>query len=156
LTPTSLDIGAQIQNALELFGPRAESEGIALDTILPDSPLYVQADESALQRILHNLLSNALKFTGAGGSVEVRARDEGDTVGLVVSDTGIGIDPGFRDELFDPFKQGKSGTDRPYEGSGLGLAVTKQLLDHLDGSIEVESTPGEGTVFHIHLPKADR
>jgi len=155
LTPASLHIGDQIQDAVDLFGPRAESEGIALNTSLSVSDLHVRADESALQRILHNLLSNALKFTEAGGSVDVQVHDEGDTVCLSVADTGIGIDPDFRDELFEPFKQGQTGTDRPYEGSGLGLAVTKQLLDHLDGSIEVESTPGEGTVFHIRLPKAD-
>ena len=152
LTPRPLDIREQIDHAVELFSSQAQSAGIALDTTLPDGPLRAQADESALQRILHNLLSNAVKFTDAGGSVEVRASEDGDSICIAVADTGIGIDPEFRDDLFDPFKQGSTGTDRTYEGSGLGLAVSKQLIDHLDGSIEVESTPGEGTVVHLHLP----
>ncbi len=155
LTPTDLDLSKQIQDALELFAPRAESAGVDLEATLPDAPLHAHADESALQRILHNLLSNAVKFTEAGGSIEVRAAREEETINLSVADTGIGIDPDFRDELFDPFKQGSSGPDRSHEGSGLGLAVTEQLVDRLNGSLEVESTPGEGTVFHIHLPKAD-
>ncbi len=155
LTPEPLDVRDHIREAVDLFEPRAESAGVALDAVLPGRPLPAHTDGSALQRILHNLLSNAVKFTKTGGTVEVRAEAEEDGIVVAVADTGIGIDPEFRDELFEPFKQGSSGTDRTHEGSGLGLAVTKQLVDHLDGTIDVDSTPGEGTVISIRLPAAE-
>jgi len=155
LTPTPLDLREHIKDAVELFAPRAESAGVGLEASLPDEALPAHVDESALQRILHNLLSNGVKFTEAGDSIEVRGAEAEETIDVSVADSGIGIGPDFRDELFDPFKQGSSGPDRSHEGSGLGLAVTKQLVDRLNGSIEIESTPGEGTVFHIHLPKAE-
>ena len=152
LTPRPLDVRAELADTVDLFTPRAESAGIDLTARLPDQPLTVRADEGALQRILHNLLSNAVKFTESGGSVTVRATQADGGAAIEVEDTGIGIAPDFQPDLFDPFKQGSTGTDRSHEGSGLGLAVTKRLVDHLGGTIDVESTPGEGTVFRLWLP----
>jgi signal transduction histidine kinase len=145
-------VRAELADTIDLFTPRAESAGIDLTAHLPDHPLQVQADEGALQRILHNLLSNAVKFTEGGGTVTVRAAAQDGGAVIEVADTGIGIDPDFQPDLFDPFKQGSTGTDRSHEGSGLGLAVTKRLVEHLDGTIDVESTPGEGTVVRVWLP----
>ena len=155
LTPQIIDVRAELADALDLFAPRAESAGINMTATLPDQPLEVRADEGALQRILHNLISNAVKFTEDGGTVTVRSETANDGVIIEVEDTGIGIDPNFRPNLFDPFKQGSTGTDRSYEGSGLGLAVTKRLVAHLDGTIDVESPPGEGTTFRLWLPLSD-
>jgi len=155
LTPQTIDVRAELADTVDLFAARSESAGIDMTADLPDHPLRVRADEGALQRILHNLLSNAVKFTESGGSVTVRASTADDGVVVEVEDTGIGIDPDFEPDLFAAFKQGSTGTDRSYEGSGLGLAVTKQLVDHIGGTITVESTPDEGTTFRLWLPPSE-
>jgi signal transduction histidine kinase len=155
LSPLPLDVRAEVADAVDLFAPQAETADIDVTAHLPDRPLEARADEGALQRILHNLLSNAVKFTESGGAVAVRATEGDGGVVIEVEDTGIGIDPDFRPDLFAPFEQGSTGTDRSHEGSGLGLAVTKRLVDYLDGTIDVESTPGEGTIFRVWLPAPD-
>jgi DNA-binding response OmpR family regulator len=114
-------------------------------------------DRDKLEKVLLNLLSNALKFTSAGGAVAVTA-----TVELVanppayrlvvtVADTGIGIAPEQLPHIFDRFYQGDNSTTRAYEGSGIGLALAKELTELHGGEITVESTPGEGTVFKVIL-----
>ncbi|HKL87782.1 MAG TPA: ATP-binding protein, partial [Salinibacter sp.] len=89
------------------------------------------------------------------GAVTIRATTADGGIVVEVEDTGIGIDPNFQPDLFAAFKQGSTGTDRSYEGSGLGLAVTKQLVDHIGGAISVESTPDEGTTFRLWLPPSE-
>ncbi|HKL89305.1 MAG TPA: ATP-binding protein, partial [Salinibacter sp.] len=155
LTPQTIDVRTEVADTVDVFAARSESAGIEMTADLPDRPLRVRADEGALQRILHNLLSNAVKFTESGGAVTIRATTADGGIVVEVEDTGIGIDPDFQPDLFAAFKQGSTGTDRSYEGSGLGLAVTKQLVDHIGGSISVESTPDEGTTFRLWLPPSD-
>jgi signal transduction histidine kinase len=94
-------------------------------------------------------VSNAIKYTGEGGAVTVRVRTDDDEVVVVVADTGAGIDPSIRDTLFDPFEQ--SGDES--EGAGLGLAITHRLVSLMGGTIDVESTPGEGATFTLRLPR---
>jgi signal transduction histidine kinase len=100
----------------------------------------------------HNLLSNAVKFTEAGGSVTTRVYAESDSVALEVEDTGIGIAPDRLPELFEPFKQASDGPEHSQEGSGLGLAVTKRLVDRMNGDINVDTARGDGTCFKVSLP----
>ena len=98
-------------------------------------------------------MSNVVTYTGEGGSVTVRARAEADTVVVTVADTGVGIDPAFQGPLCDPFEQSAEGSQQNEGGTGLGLAITQRLASLMGGSIEVESTPGEGLVFTLRLPR---
>jgi PAS domain S-box-containing protein len=148
----SIDAAREVEETAELFERRAAEKDVEMNADIPDGPLWTRADRGALERVLHNLLSNAVKFTEPGGSVVARSYPESETVTFEVEDTGVGIDPDFLPDLFDAFEQESTGHDRNHEGSGLGMAVTKRLVDRMDGSIEVESEPGEGTCFTIKLP----
>jgi signal transduction histidine kinase len=127
---------------------------VTLSSQTPDHSLWATADRGALRRVLHNLLSNAVKFTEAGGSVTTRVDAGPDRVAIEVEDTGVGIAPERLPELFEPFKQAAGGPERSHEGSGLGLAVTKRLVNHMDGEIDVDTECGEGTCFTVSLPRA--
>ena len=155
LSTERVDVVSLVNDAVDLFGRRARERGITMQTDLPEAPLTALADQGAVQRILYNLLSNATKFTEQGDIICVRALREDPAVRLDVKDTGVGIAQEFRPHLFDAFKQGSTGTDRSHEGTGLGLAVTKRLVDHLDGTIEVHSEKGTGTRFVVRLPLAE-
>ncbi|MFB6272204.1 MAG: sensor histidine kinase, partial [Salinibacter sp.] len=119
-------------------------------------PVWARADAGGLQIALRNLLSNAIKYTGEGGTVWVRVRQAGGMAVLEVEDTGIGTDPETVQGLFEAFKQASEGIRREYEGTGLGLTVTKEVLDQMGGSIEVETEKGEGSRFTVRLPQAEQ
>jgi signal transduction histidine kinase len=153
LDRTEIDVGSEIAETVALLQPRAEEDEIALHTDLPEETVAAEVDPAALHRILDNIVSNALKFTEAGGRVDVSLRGEDDTVIITVEDTGVGIDPEFMPELFDAFKQEQTGVSRTYEGSGLGLTVVRRLVDLHQGDIEVESTKNEGSRFTITLSR---
>ena len=142
------------REAIDLFQGRAHERGVEL-VLETDRPrLWVLADQGALDRILSNLISNAIKFTDEGRITVLLLQDTAHVV-LAVADTGIGIAPGFLPRLFEEFEQESSGTGRAFEGSGLGLTITKHLVALLNGTITVDSQPGEGTTFSIHLPAAE-
>jgi len=149
-----IDAVQEVEETVELFEQRAAEKDVDMNAVLPEDSLRAWADRGALERVLHNLLSNAVKFTNPGGSVTARAYADPDTVTFEIEDTGVGIDPEFLPHLFDAFEQESTGPDRDHEGSGLGMAVTKRLVDRMDGTIEVDSEPGEGTRFTIELPAA--
>ena len=149
-----IEITAEADEAVSLIEPRAEEAGVTLSSQTPDHSLWATADRGALRRVLHNLLSNAVKFTEAGGSVTTRVDADPDRVAIEVEDTGVGIAPERLPELFEPFKQAAGGPERSHEGSGLGLAVTKRLVNHMDGEIDVDTECGEGTCFTVSLPRA--
>ncbi len=109
-------------------------------------------DARRIRQILANLLSNALKFTEAGGQVNLRVRREQQGVVFQVEDTGIGISETQQSRLFETFQQLEAGPQRQYQGTGLGLALTKQLVELHGGSITVTSRPGVGSVFTVRLP----
>jgi PAS domain S-box-containing protein len=114
----------------------------------------VVADAARLKQVLYNYLSNALKFTPRGGRVVVRARLEPpDHFRLEVEDTGIGISAGDVGRLFVEFRQLENGAAKRYEGSGLGLALTKRIVEAQGGQVGVRSTPGQGSTFHAVLPR---
>ena len=110
------------------------------------------ADARRLQQILSNLVHNAIKFTGAGGQVNVRVWRESQTAVFQIEDTGIGIPESQKDALFETFKQLEPPIQRQYSGTGLGLAMTKRVVDLHGGSIEVDSQVGEGSTFIVRLP----
>ena len=99
-------------------------------------------------------MSNAIKYTEPGGQIWVRVRTERDAAVLEVEDTGIGMDPETVLELFEAFKQASEGLGREYEGSGLGLAVTKEAVEQMDGAIDVETEKEVGSRFTVRLLRA--
>jgi signal transduction histidine kinase/ligand-binding sensor domain-containing protein len=113
----------------------------------------VFADENRLQQILYNLIGNAIKFTEKG-SVEISAQRQNDDIKITVTDTGVGIDANKQDRIFESFEQADGGIARKYGGTGLGLAVTKQLIELHGGKIWLKSTPGIGSSFIFTLPIA--
>ena len=132
----------------------ARHHTLALDP--PDEPVTVTADHGRLRQILLNLLSNAIKFTTDGGRIALNARLEagGRSVRVAVSDTGIGIAPDDQAKLFQEFVQLDASPSRRYEGTGLGLALSKRLVELHGGTIGVESELGKGSTFWFTLPQA--
>ena len=144
-----------VQEVLSLLDPLAKEKGLSmgLTTFAPEA--LVLGDKILLQRILDNLVGNALKFTDEGSVVvEIDANDK--QVYIRVRDTGKGIDPAFIPYLFDQFSQESDGLRRSHPGSGLGLAITKKLVTLLGGTITVESELGVGSTFTVTLPAAER
>jgi len=143
-----------VREVVESFEVKAMREDIDLRVETSDDAVIARGDRAALQRVILNLISNAVKFTEAGGRVTVRTQDRSDEVAITVEDTGIGIDADFLPHLFDAFTQESSGNAREFEGSGLGLTITYQLVQLMGGSITVESEKGRGTTFQVVIPKA--
>jgi two-component system cell cycle sensor histidine kinase PleC len=149
-----LDPTIAIEQALRLMRGRAEEKSLALNLDAVDPP-EITADHRALKQIALNLLSNALKFTQAGG-VQVRMR-RGEHGGLLlqVADTGPGIAPDALKRLGQPFEQAHAGDadlSRAHSGTGLGLAITKTLVELHGGTFDIRSVLGQGTVVTIRLP----
>jgi signal transduction histidine kinase len=130
----------------------AEDRGIHLEVISDPAICSVLADSDKLERILLNLLFNALKFTPAGGKVEVKAERENGELVLEVSDTGTGISEEQLPFIFDRFWQADTSSQRKYRGVGIGLALVKELVEVQDGSVTVTSAIGKGTQFTVRLP----
>ena len=138
----------------QIIKQKADINGVKLDVEMQVDPKRDRftADKRRLQQILLNLLSNAVKFTPAGGQVILRVWVEENTAIFQVEDTGIGIQEEQRSLLFEKFRQLDTSYHRNYEGMGLGLALTKQLVELHSGIIEVESTVDVGSVFTVRLP----
>lgn len=133
--------------------PQMQDKGIAFEFCRPDAALTVHADLDQVIGILTNLLSNAAKFTPAGGSVRVDCHEELDRVVISVTDTGIGIAPEHAERVFEPFYQVESGFTRTTIGTGLGLAISREAARAMGGDITVESRPGYGSRFSVVLRK---
>jgi PAS domain S-box-containing protein len=149
--PKPIDVNDEILGTAELFQPKAAEANVTLQTDVDADRLVARLDPTMVHRIADNLVSNALKFTDAGGTVTVRTRATEDHAVLEVEDTGVGIDDDFLPGLFEAFSRDTDTAD--HEGNGLGLAITKHLTELLDGTIEVESTKGKGTTFTVRLPR---
>jgi PAS domain S-box-containing protein len=135
------------RDVVQDYGPHARAEGIQL-SLQTANACGLRSDPVMLQRILSNLVSNAIKFTNASGRVTLRVRPEADGVCFEVEDTGVGMSPAFQERMFNAFEQ-ETETDA---GNGLGLSIVKRLVDLLEGTIEVDSRRGEGTRFRITVP----
>jgi signal transduction histidine kinase len=117
----------------------------------PDLTMSIDAEK--LSQIVINLLTNAVKFTGPGGQIELSCKTSGDAVEIAVSDTGRGIAATDRERIFEPFVQLDMGPTRTVAGAGLGLAISRDLVEAMGGSISVTSTLNVGSVFTIRLPR---
>ena len=149
-----VDAAQKLKEVAELFEVEAEEGGLTLTVETPDTPLRAQVDPDGLQVVLKNLLSNAVKFTGEGGTIGICVHEQNGTVIVQIEDSGIGMNPENVPGLFEAFKQASEGVGREYEGTGLGLAVTKEVVDQMGGSIEVDTEKGEGTSLTVRLPRA--
>ncbi|OZC04185.1 MFS domain-containing histidine kinase [Rubricoccus marinus] len=148
-----LDVTQEVRTVAGLLQQQAARRGLGLTVEAPEAPLFALADTHALGRSLTNLISNAIKFT-AEGSVTVRVACERTSVRIDVADTGRGMSPEFQALLFEPFRQESTGSARSHEGTGLGLTITRRLIDAMGGTISFESEEGIGTTFSILLPAA--
>ncbi|WP_305280274.1 ATP-binding protein [Phenylobacterium sp.] len=145
-----------VEDAARLIRNRADSAGLAVDLEFPRDLPEVEADYRAIKQVLLNLLSNAIKFTPRGGRITVRADARPDPLGervrITVRDTGIGIAPDDLARLARPFEQIENQHSKTQQGTGLGLALTKSLVEMHGGSLDIQSAPGEGTTVGFSLP----
>ncbi len=153
-----VDLADVLRDIQEMFGTQMAEEGIAFTAEAPQlCNSRVLCDKTRLYRVLLNLLSNAHKFTPEGGSVSLVVEQMGPPVEgvaeyeLRVKDTGIGMSPEFTKHVFDAFERERSATASGIQGTGLGMAITKRIVDAMGGTIEVASTPGQGTEFDVRL-----
>jgi signal transduction histidine kinase/CheY-like chemotaxis protein len=153
------DLRRVLDDTIALFEPAAHKKGLALRTVVTDDvPLALRGDGLRLTQVLTNLVSNAVKFTSSG-EVVLRVRSVGPlALEFEVRDTGIGIEPAMRSRLFTAFEQADGSTTRRFGGSGLGLALAQQLVTLMGGTIEVDSTQGQGSrfFFTIHFEPSSR
>lgn len=145
-----------IEDTLVASAPAAYRKGISLHYQLDDQvPLHLEGDELRLKQVLSNLISNAIKFTHDGEVFVhitlINQRDQQATVQISVTDTGIGISEEQQKRLFQPFGQADSSTARHFGGTGLGLMISKALVENMNGEITVTSTPGQGSCFQFHI-----
>jgi len=131
--------------------PSARAKGLEFKFSLPPGPLILESDERRVRQILLNLLNNAIKFTRKG-AVNLTVAQEGEVLQISVEDTGPGIQEDDLESIFQPFSQAESGLTRHHEGTGLGLTISLRLVELLDGSLDVESRIGVGSVFRVRFP----
>ena len=152
LDPEPLSVSSQMQMAVDAVRDRAREAGLSLSTEGLDRSVEAILDRDGLHDILEALLDNALTFTETGG-VTVRLHVDDTALRIEVADTGVGMPPGRVPALFEPFRQAPP-DDRPAPtGSGLGLALVQGWIDALGGTVDVDTTPGTGTVVSVHLPR---
>jgi heavy metal sensor kinase len=149
------DLREPVSEAAETAGLLAEGEGITVSIRIPDHPVVLPLDQSRIRQLLLNLVTNAVKYTPAGGAIHLELDDRGQDVVLIVQDTGVGIAAGDLPHVFDRFWRGdpsRSRTGAP-AGTGLGLAITRWIAEAHGGAIEVQSRPGRGSTFTVTLPR---
>ena len=149
----AVDLAQMISEAVETTRPAAEAKGVRVETIVDPRSSPVSGDPERLRQILWNLCSNAVKFTPRGGSVQVRLERVNSHIEVTVSDTGIGIPADFLPRVFERFSQADAGINRTGGGLGLGLAISRHLVELQGGRIYAASDgPGKGSTFRIELP----
>ncbi|ATB29404.1 HAMP domain-containing sensor histidine kinase [Melittangium boletus] len=145
------DVRELVVSVVELYSAGGTPRELRM--VLPEQPLVMRCDATRVEQVLHNLVSNALKYSPESSAVEVRVRREGDEVCLSVVDQGIGISPEEMRGLFAPFlRTGRAREKAP--GVGIGLSVARRIVEAHGGRIEVESQPGQGSTFQVRLPLA--
>ncbi|CAM2798425.1 ATP-binding protein [Rariglobus hedericola] len=153
-----VEVPALVTDCVTLLAPKAAQGGMRIECVLGvDVPPYLQGDGFRLRQVLLNLLSNAIKFTPSGGDVRITVTQAGSHASVAqirfeVRDTGIGMDEFAMNRLFERFTQADSSTTRRYGGTGLGLAISSRIVGMMGGRIEVESSPGVGSVFYFTVP----
>jgi signal transduction histidine kinase len=148
-----VDVASVVESSIRCVSPQATEAGVSLAVELAANLPLLRADELKFRQVLVNLLSNGIKFTPAGGRVALAGRLEAArTLSLVVSDTGVGMAAEDIPVAFEAFRQLDSSLTRKHEGAGLGLALSKRLVELHGGSIEIKSTVGHGTEVTVRFP----
>jgi signal transduction histidine kinase/ActR/RegA family two-component response regulator len=149
-----VSVAGVVDSALAAARPPAEAKRIEITRTIEATPYWITADAGRLQQVMSNLLSNAVRFTPAGGHIDVAVAGAEDGVEMRVADNGIGIAPDFLPHVFERFRQADSSTTRAYGGLGLGLAIARHLVELHGGTIRVASGgPGCGATFVVCLPR---
>ena len=149
LTTVTLDAGSLVHEQVALFFGHGGEQSVQVS--VPEEPLWVEADRDRLSQVIGNLLANAIKYSPDGGQVDVRAESNGDDVRIVVRDQGIGISSEDQEHIFTKFFRGRAATTG-IPGTGLGLAVSRQIVEAHGGAIGFTSAEGRGTTFWVELP----
>jgi len=149
LRPEVLTLDVLLEPVSAAARTAAQAKGVLYTAEAPDAPIFL--DPTRVRQVLFNLVSNAVKFTPPGGRVTLRAAAEGREMRFEVADTGIGIPEAARDRMFGVFERFHEGRTEA-AGTGLGLALTKRLVEQMNGSIDFESEEGKGTTFRVRLP----
>ncbi len=153
----TLDLSAMVRKVLESSAQTLETKTLDLQLVDAGEPLPVQGDAVRLEQVFGNILSNAVKFTPAGGSIRVTLGREADSARVVIADTGKGIAPDFLPHVFEMFRQQLQGSHRGIEGLGIGLSIVKSLVELHKGTVSIASDgPGRGTEVSVRLPLAAR
>jgi signal transduction histidine kinase len=146
-----VDVGSLTAEVCSRFDARAREKGLELSVLVPPRPLQVWSDPADIDRVVTNLVSNALKYTTRGG-VTVELSESHGSARLSIRDTGIGIAPAALGHIFEEFYRASNARAASEAGTGLGLAIVKDLVTRYAGTIAVQSTEGEGTTFVVSLP----
>lgn len=149
-----LELRALYGQVLGLFRERADRKGLHLVNQTPLEMARVFADRRALEHVLTNLVDNAVKYCGSGATINLSAVELAESVELVISDTGPGIEGRHLSRIFERFYRVDAGRSRELGGTGLGLSIVKHLVEAMGGVVQVQSTPGAGTTFSVHLKRA--
>ncbi|KAB2656700.1 MAG: response regulator [Verrucomicrobia bacterium] len=152
---TAVDATAFLRGVLHSMAKVSEDKGIKTALSVAPEVTGIRGDPDKLEKIFFNLLFNAVKFTPAGGKIQVAARREGAFVAIDVTDNGVGISPEQLPHIFDRFWQADTSAQRKYQGAGIGLALVKELAGAHGGRVEVNSHQGKGTTMTVYLPPSD-
>ncbi|MCR9255900.1 MAG: ATP-binding protein [Alphaproteobacteria bacterium] len=150
--PERIDVGTEIRETAKNVNAMAAEKALDLTIDLPDTPLVIEADARSVTQIVMNVLTNAVKFTDAGGKVTVKVAPTDDGVEIATTDTGIGIAENQIEKVLEPFAQASGNPTLSKEGTGLGLAIVKGLVEAHRGRLHIESAPGKGTKVTVWLP----
>ena len=150
LAPRSYRLDKQIRDLILTCEPQWSGKGLDLDVSLDE--VVTTLDEDLLSQVWLNLIHNSIKFTPEGGFIRVTLRRQADTIEFQIADTGIGIAEEDQARVFERFYKADKSRERSKDGSGLGLAITQKIVKLHQGSISLESTPGQGTTFTVSLP----
>jgi PAS domain S-box-containing protein len=149
----AVELPRVVEQAVESILPAANAKGVRVQTVLDPRATPISGDPERLQQVVWNLVSNAVKFTPRGGQVQVRVERVNSHVELIVSDTGIGITQEFLPHIFERFRQADAGSTRAHGGLGLGLAITRHLIELHGGTVHASSAgQGTGATFRVTLP----
>ena len=147
------DLRAVVENAVQQAQPSADRKGVELIVDLPEEAIRQRHDPQRIGQVLGNLIGNAIKFTPAGGRVEVTLRQTDEGTEMSVADTGVGINPAELPYVFDRFYRGAQASESRAAGSGLGLSIVRSVVEMHNGRVEIRSAPERGTQVTVHLPR---
>jgi signal transduction histidine kinase len=147
-----VDVGDVLRRVEELVSPQCANKGIICSLAIPAPSPIARTDGERVGQILLNLLSNAAKYTPAGGRITATCERDGEEVSIRIADTGDGIPSALLESIFDPFVQVGRRLNAPRDGVGLGLAISRALAEGLRGTLSVESEVGAGSTFTLRVP----